>query len=115
MSTQGNAWRELESSAVVRQYGLTWLQITVRRRAGVSKKTGEVRYKLLHSNYLVERPAAGVLTLVTCREGKDGTPLAYEVTPHACTCPDGRYRPCKHRSACLKHRLFSTFGGKPHG
>jgi len=103
-------WRELENSQVVRAFGLTWLEISVRRRAGVSKRTGEARYRLLQSRYLVEVGPESLVKLTTDREGADGRPLAYWVSPHGCTCPhselNGKRLVCKHRAACYKHGLF---------
>ncbi len=103
--------RELESSALSHEFGLLWLTIVVQRQAGVSKKTGEVRYRSHQTRYLVNCHIPGVVTLVTDRRIEDGAPLQYEVTRWACTCMDaqvqGKVRQCKHRCAVEEQGLLA--------
>lgn len=97
--------RELEEAALVSEYGLEFLSITVLRVAGV-KKDGEVRYKSLEGRYRVERVAPGHVRLWK----GDGT--AYNVTCWNCSCQDetfkGKERWCKHRTACEAVGLLSA-------
>ncbi len=73
------------------------LTLTVQRVTGVSKKTGEVRYRSHKTTYLVER-GAGLVRLLR----EDGT--AVVVTERGCSCEDfkikGRVRCCKHLTSC---------------
>ncbi len=72
------------------------LTLTVQRVAGVSKRTGEVRYRSHKTVYLVER-GAGLVRLV-----KDSGAVV-TVTNFGCDCEDssfkGSQRLCKHTTA----------------
>ena len=104
------AWRKLERSRVFLLHGLEWLEVVVLRRCGAG------RTRELASRYLVEVCPESLVKLTTDREGADGRPLVYWVSPHGCTCPhselNGKRLVCKHRAACLKHRLFSGFSAE---
>lgn len=93
--------REVERAELVR------LEVTVLVQAGISKKTGEVRYRPKATRYRVERPdLAGVVNLVR------DTGEVYEVTLRSCTCPDawfaGKARTCKHQTGA---RVVGLLGG----
>ncbi len=72
------------------------LTLTVQRVTGVSKKTGEVRYRSHKTVYIVVREP-GLVRLLR----EDGT--AVVVTERGCSCEDaafvGRRRECKHRTS----------------
>lgn len=92
--------REVERADLVR------LEVTVLVQAGISKKTGEVRYRPKATRYRVERPEglAGVVNLVR------DTGEVYEVTARSCTCEDatfrGKARRCKYVEACTMVELL---------
>lgn len=98
--------REVERAALVRAFGLEWLEITVLVQASISKRTGEVRYRLKATRYRVERPEglAGAVNLVR------DTGEVYEVTLRSCTCPDawfaGKARTCKHQASVAMVKLL---------
>ncbi len=81
------------------------LTLTVQRVTGVSKKTGEVRYRSHKTVYIVVREPGQVRLL---RE--DGT--AVVVTERTCSCEDaafvGRRRECKHKTAVRELALLGT-------
>ncbi len=87
--------REVEAELT---HGGALLTLTVQRVTGVSKKTGEVRYRAHRTTYLVER-GAGLVRLIR----ENGGDLL--VSPAGCSCPDasfrGRERLCKHFTAVV--------------
>ncbi len=86
-------------------HGGLLLTLTVQRAAGVSKRTGEVRYRSHRTTYLVER-GEGLVRLI--REN-GGDVL---VSPAGCSCPDasfkGRERLCKHFTAVVDLGLLGA-------
>src|SRR5262245_10344740 len=96
--------RDLVECHLEEAFGLSWLIITVRRTVRV-KKDGEVGMKEHRTRYRIERPAFGVVKLVTERpDPATGAAVAYTVTPYDCDCKDsqirGKERRCKHWTAC---------------
>ncbi len=81
------------------------LTLTVQRVCGVSKKTGEVRYRSHRTVYLIER-GAGLVRLIR----ENGGDLL--VSPAGCSCPDssfrGRERLCKHFTAVRELGLLES-------
>ncbi len=86
-------------------HGGKLLTLTVQRVAGVSKRTGEVRYRSHTSTYLVER-GAGLVRLV-----KDSGAVV-TVTAFSCDCEDssfkGKERLCKHLTAVRELGLMGA-------
>jgi hypothetical protein len=134
--TQGMPRRELEESRLYTAFGLQWLELTVQRVAGVSKRTGEVRYRLHTTKYLVEvlevapvrhslivpptLPRQVVVRLVTERvDAETGEAVAYSVTAWNCSCADGDFRGrerwCKHRTAVEEHGLLEAVAEREQG
>jgi hypothetical protein len=110
--------RDLEEAELVEQFGLTWLLLTVLVQAGVSKKTGEVRFRKRSTRYLLHALDKDTYRLVTERSEKCGLPVSYTVNRWGCDCPDaeirGRERHCKHRTALEQLGLLPIgFGAAP--
>ncbi len=86
-------------------HGGKLLSLTVQRVCGVSKRTGEVRYRALRTVYLVER-GAGLVRLV-----KDSGAVV-TVTAWGCDCEDagfkGKERLCKHFTAVVDLGLLGA-------
>src|SRR5262245_42202065 len=102
--------RDLVECHLEEAYGLSWLVIVV-RRTGRVKKTGEVVHKEHRTRYRIERPAFGVVKLVTERpDPATGAAVAYTITTSGCSCRDaeirGHARECKHRTACREVNLL---------
>ncbi len=96
--------REVEA---VLSHGGRLLTLTVQRHAGVSKRTGEVRYRSHTTTYLVER-GVGLVRLIR----ENGGDLL--VSPAGCSCPDasfkGNERLCKHFTAVVDLGLLGVAG-----
>ncbi len=86
-------------------HGGKLLSLTVQRQTGVSKKTGEVRYRSHKTTYLIEK-GPGLVRLV-----KDSGAVV-TVTSYGCDCEDagfkGRERLCKHATAIRELRLLEA-------
>ncbi len=109
--------RDLEECELVEAYGLTWLCLAVQVQAGVTRSTGEVRTRTKRTRYLLDRPAVGVVRLVTDRaDPATGLPLAYHVTEHGCDCPDAQFkgivRRCKHFEGLRAVGLLPVAAGR---
>jgi hypothetical protein len=111
--------RDLEEAKLVEQFGLTWLLLTVLVQSGISRKTGEVRFRRRATRYLVRDLGGGDFRLVTERtDAATGQPVVYTINRFGCDCPDaeirGRERHCKHRTALEQLGLLPIgFGAAP--